>query len=204
VGKGSGADGPAEFGEGVRLQAGKNRHAQVVRSGRRQFFQGRRREEFLEWFAATGSVVYSAGKAGVSDKTVWKHRMNDPVFAEAFDRAQEQGVARVRALSLQGKKGPIAIDGDWEAPELDDFDPAVVALILREDERRKAGGGRQPGRAPRAATNAQVDAELGRRLEVYKRRVRASAAAAGRACPACGRVWEVEAAAGECAAGAGA
>lgn len=194
-GAGAGQGKKVELGEGLRLQAGKNRGAQVVRAGKREYFQGRRREEFLEWFAATGSVVFSAAKAGVCDKTVWKHRMKDPVFAEAFDRAQEQGVARVRALSLQGKKGPIEIDGDWEAPELEDFDPAVVAYILRDGERRKAEGRRPAGRAPTAASNAQVDAELGRRLEVFKRRVRALAAAAGRVCPACGRVLGLDGAA---------
>ncbi len=68
-----------------RICSGKHRPLQVSRDGKRKLFK-KARKAFLEWFAATGNVVWSAEKVGFSDKTVWRHRMNDPRFAEAFDR----------------------------------------------------------------------------------------------------------------------
>jgi hypothetical protein len=146
---------------------------------------------FLEWFAASGSVVWSAAKADVSYKTVWKHRMADPLFAAAFDRAQEQGVARAKALLLEGRRArkPIAVDGDWEAAELDDFDPALLAKIVFDHERRLARGP-QRGKAPAAASNADVEAALAKRLALLTARARAKARAEGAVCPGCGRRFE--------------
>jgi hypothetical protein len=163
----------------------------VVSSGKRAFFQGKRRTEFLEWFAASGNVVWSARKAGVNYKTVWKHRMNDPAFAEAFDRAQEQGVARARALLLEGRRKaePIGLDGDWQAPELEDYDPALLAKIVFEDERRRQGAPRGGGAAPRAASNAEVAAALAKRLALFAKRMRAEAAARRAPCPCCGQAF---------------
>ena len=107
---GCGAGKALTLAPGERLQGGKNRAAQVVRAGGREYFKGKRRIEFLEWFAASGNVAWSARKAGVTDKTVWWHRMNDPAFADAFDRAQEQGVARAKALLLEGRRSAERID----------------------------------------------------------------------------------------------
>jgi hypothetical protein len=85
----------------------------VTRAGARKLFDKKARKAFLEWFAATGNVLWSAEKVGFSDKTVWKHRMNDPPFAEAFDRAFEQSAMRNKARMLERKKKetPIEIDG---------------------------------------------------------------------------------------------
>ena len=174
----------------VRVQAGKNRAAQVVPAGGRELFGERKRRQFLEWFAWSGNVAWSARRTGISDKTVWRHRMNCPDFAEAFDRAQEQGVARAKAAALAGKTGRIDLDGDWEPPALEDYDPQVIRMVLDGDARRRAGGGRQAGRAPAVASNAEVEAALAKRLALLSARVRAKAAAAGAACPGCGRAFE--------------
>ena len=96
----------AECGEeepGVRIGPNKHREVQLARTGKRRLFKGKGRKAFLKWFAATGNVVWSAAKAGFDDSTVWKHRMNDPRFAEAFDRAFEQSVARNKARMLERK-----------------------------------------------------------------------------------------------------
>ena len=103
--------------------------------------------------------------------------MNDPDFAEAFDRALEQGTARVRAKLIESRdKGePIEIGGDREAPELDGIDPQVALSLLREHERMRggppAGFGRKQGRRPRVATNAEVRSALVKRLRAFGVRV---------------------------------
>jgi hypothetical protein len=158
--------------EGGRICAGKHRAIQIARSGERKLFDKKARKAFLEWFAATGNVRWSAEKVGFSDKTVWKHRMNDPVFADAYDRAEEQALARLRAKRLETKRKPlkIGVEGDWDAPEMDDIDPILASTLLREHD-GKAGRPRKTGRVPRVASNAEVRAALVRRLGAYGVRV---------------------------------
>lgn len=167
--------------EDGRLQPNKNREVQVARAGKRRLFKGKARKRFLKWFAATGNVAWSAEKAGYSDKTVWKHRMNDPRFAEAFDRAFEQSVARnkARMLERKAKAKPIAVGGGAGEAELEDCDLEKAWPLIVEMERAKGRGGGaaigrpcKAGRAPRVASNAEVRAELEKRLRAFGRRRR--------------------------------
>jgi hypothetical protein len=84
-------------GAKLRVCAGKNRIVQVASAGSRKLFDARRREVFLEWFAATCNVRLAAAKAGVAYQTVFKHRMKDPAFAADWDVALAQGYARLEA-----------------------------------------------------------------------------------------------------------
>jgi hypothetical protein len=88
-------------GEGLRVTPNKNRIVQVRRTGGRKLFDKARKEVFLEWFAATCNVALSAGKAGVCDKTVYKHLLKDPAFEEAALRALRLGYFRLEARELQ-------------------------------------------------------------------------------------------------------
>lgn len=171
--------------KGQRICASKHRSLQITRTGKRKLFDKKARKGFLGWFAATGNVVWSARKVGFSDKTVWKHRMNDPRFAEDFDRALEQSVVRnkARMVERKAKEKPIAIDGGIGEAELEDCDLEKAWPLIVEMERakgRNGGGGGAPigrprdrGRMPRAASNAQVRKELEKRLRAFGRRCRA-------------------------------
>ena len=179
------ADEPGDDPE--RIQPNKHRSLQVTRAGERKLFDKKARKAFLEWFAATGNVVWSAEKIGFSDKTVWKHRMNDPRFAEAFDRAFEQSVVRNKARMVERKAKAIAVDGGVGEAELEECDLEKAWPLIVELERAKARGGGAPigrprkrGRLPRAASNAQVRKELEKRLRAFARRLRAE----GKAPPA--------------------
>jgi hypothetical protein len=167
-----------------RICASKHRELQITRAGERKLFDKKARKAFLEWFAATGNVLWSAQKVGFCDKTVWKHRMNDPRFAEAFDRAFEQSLMRnkARMVERKAKEKPIEIDGGVGEAELEDCDLEKAWPLIVEIERAKGrdrGGGapigrpRNRGRMPRAASNAQVRKELTKRLQAFGRRMRA-------------------------------
>jgi hypothetical protein len=154
--------------EDGRIVPGRNREAQVRRNGGRKLFDEAAKLQFLEWFAATCNAGWAAERAGFNYKTVWKHRMNDPAFAEDYDRAEEQALARLRAKRLETKRKPLrrGIEGDWDAPEMDDIDPILAAQLLREHDGR-AGRPRKTGRTPRVARNAEVRAALVKRLGAY-------------------------------------
>jgi hypothetical protein len=73
----------------------------VRRTGGRKLFGKERKEVFLEWFAATCNARLSAEKAGVSEKTVYKHLAKDPEFLDGFGRAVQVGYVRLEARELQ-------------------------------------------------------------------------------------------------------
>jgi len=108
---------------GVELsdyQAGANRRLQVTKRGWNRFDAGRRKT-FLKWFAATANAAESARRAGVGYSTVYDHRMADPRFAEAWDRALEQSYARLEAKVVemqfeQAAGEAIEFDGGFEPP----------------------------------------------------------------------------------------
>lgn len=168
----------------ARLCAGKHRHVQEARVGERKLFDAARRKVFLEWFAATANVKMSAGQAGVCYQTVFKHRMKDAAFAAAWDEALAQGYARVEAKMLETKGTPIEIDGDLDAPELDELDPQLGLALLREHAKRvglafPAGQARKAGRPPRVASEAEVAEALVARLVVFGAGVRGEIGRAG-------------------------
>jgi hypothetical protein len=165
-------------GGGERIASGRNRELQVARDGSRKLFKGKLRKRFLEYFAATANAKWSADRVGIAYQTVWKHRMKDPRFAEAYDRALDQALARVRAKLVETriKAEPIEIDGDFDAPELDEIDPQIGLAILREHGWGLSGPSplgrpRKAGRAPQVASNAEVRAALVKRLEAFGERV---------------------------------
>ena len=156
----------------ARVQANKHRKIQLARTGGRKLFNKAAQRVFLEWFAATCNVKWSAEMAGFNYKTVLRHRMNDAHFAEGWDRAVRQGYARLEAkvIETRRKETPIGIEGDWDAPEMDEIDPHLALAILREHKREIAGV-KKPGRAPSVASNAEVFDALVKRLRAFGIRV---------------------------------
>ena len=63
---------PGRIEEG-RIQANKHRKLQVTQS-RRKLFGKEAKKDFLEWFAATANLGWSARMAGFNYKTVLRHR----------------------------------------------------------------------------------------------------------------------------------
>ena len=169
---------------GERIQPGRNRELQVQRAGGRKLFDEAAQAVFLEWFAATCNFVWSAEMAGFNYKTVMRHRMNDPRFREGCDRAVEQGYARVEAKRLETRKKqlPIGIEGDWDAPEMDEMSPERMDAILRQYklEAKHPELVRRQGRRPRIASNAEVREALAGRLKAFRDRVRARTRGGGR------------------------
>jgi hypothetical protein len=165
----------------ARIASGKNRRVQVVRTGKRKLFGRERKLVFLEWFAATCNVKFAAAKAGVAYQTVFKHRMKDAAFAEAWDRCLGQGYARVEAQMLETEVAAEAfeVDGDWDAPELQKIEPQLGLALLREHKKSLGEGAspfraaRKQGRRPKTASNAEIEVALVKRLVVYGVRVTA-------------------------------
>ncbi len=171
-------------------------------------FDARRRRVFLEWFAATCNARLSCEKAGITQRTAYRHRREDSAFAEAWEEALQQGYAAVEAsLVADALRGFVQSD-DWDGDEKDeaegplhhpaDGSPPHPRLrgdreeltfeqrmaVLREYRRSDGGGGpRAQGKATpvagRVATAEEVEAALIKRLKNFAVRV-ATADAEGR------------------------
>jgi hypothetical protein len=153
-------------GEAVRIGPNKNREMQVRRTGERLLFDEARKEAFLQWFALTANISFAAEQAGVCRQTVSKHRLADPAFAERYKEALSLAVPDLQARLLSYLQGrpTLNIAGDLEPPDDQAFDPQLALQILRELSRispdGKAGAPLKQGRAPRVATNEEVEAAL--------------------------------------------
>ena len=162
-----------------RIQANRHRDIQIARTGGRKLFDVAAKSVFLEWFAATCNLSWAAEMAGFNTRRA-PERTNDADFAADFDRAMEQGYARLEAKRLETKRQPlrIGIEGDWDAPETADMPDERIDAILRERGRQLAGE-KKAGRPPRVASNAEVREALSKRLRAFRDRIRARGRGAG-------------------------
>ncbi len=141
------------WGEGVKIRSGNHRLVQVARPGARKLFDARRRGVFLEWFAATCNAKLSCEKAGITQKTAFRHRRKDPAFAVAWEEALQQGyaaleaslVAEALASSADEEEPPHPAHAPHESPspargEGLSFEQRMA--VLREY--RRSDGGRGP------------------------------------------------------------
>ena len=188
---------PSELGEDLSdYQAGSNRRVQLTRRGWNRF-DAEKRKLFLKWFAATANAAQSARLAGVAKSTVFAHRMKDGRFAEAWDRALEQGYARLEAKALemqfeQAAGDPIEFDGAFDPPDapLVDFDKAMMLLkqhksevtrirgerVLRQAQDERGISGRRKKKTPicereRLASDAEMRRALVKSLKAFGVRV---------------------------------
>lgn len=174
------------------FQAGSGRKLQLAKRGWNRF-DARRQKIFLEWFAATCNAKEAARRAGVAYSTVYRHRMNDARFAENWDRALEQGYARLEAKLLQAQFESVAgdaieFDGAFEPDDAPDpalVDPQMAMMLLRqhrsEVERIRAAtrppanrsGSKASFDRPRLASDADVRRALVKSLRAFGVRVTA-------------------------------
>src|SRR3954447_6408087 len=184
---------PRKLGEELSdYQAERNRRVQVTRRGWNRFDQAKKKV-FLKWFAATANARESARRAGVGYSTVFDHRMDDARFSEAWDRALDQGYARLEATNLQmqfeqAAGPPLEFDGAFEPPESRLVDPVMAMQLLKQHkaevariraERAQRDDPPRRGRVKRVpihererlASDAEVQRALVRSLKAFGVRV---------------------------------
>lgn len=124
---------------GRRLQRRRLRHMR---------FTAARQTIFIEHFLWSCDVRDAAAAAGVDPTTVYKHRLLNPDFAAAFERAIEQGYVLLEAEALRQRLQAQrqlreALDGGGQPPPetAAEFE-SVMKLLARWDR----GGGRRGAR----------------------------------------------------------
>jgi len=157
--------------DGDWIVPGKNRRLVKPRGvDRRVKFGKARREAFLEHLAATCNVTASAAAVGISFSAIYRCRMRDPEFREAWVQALEQGYARLEAaLLLRATSGGAApeVRGDLAdaGPETVEEIDWVKGLELMRLRARLPDGRVPGGGAPQRAPFDEVAAKLVKRLK---------------------------------------
>lgn len=132
--------------EGFEIEPNNQRLLQR-RRGRGNQFTDRRKQMFLDHFAATADVEASARAAGVHPSTVYKHRRADPVFAAGWDEALRTAYALLEAEAVRQRlvaQRRAAFEPAPGAEAAQEFE-RVVKLLARLD-RQGARGVREVGR----------------------------------------------------------
>ena len=156
---------------GERITSRPGGGVQVAETGRKLFGK-QRRETFLEHLAATCNVKRSADAAEVTVQCVYKQRMKDGAFREAWGRALEQGYARLEAMLLEraARAEPVEVEGDLVLSE-EPFDRELAIHLLREHKKGLAGIPRAPQPALKSAEWSEVETYFIARLKALKVRI---------------------------------
>jgi hypothetical protein len=128
------------------LQASRNRARQLLErrgGGRHEPFCEGKQKVFLEFFATTCNAKWAARVAGVAYSTVYRHRMLKPAFARAWDKALEQGYARLEMRTVQQQFADvdevleaILVEGDWDVPDPPEMDLDRALQLLKHHHDR--------------------------------------------------------------------
>jgi len=168
-----------------RIIPNKNRKLQVAPTSRKLFDEAAK-DEFLEWFAATGNCALSARKTGFHYRTVIRHWREDEAFGERCEEALRMGYPRLEELALRAAEEALKraaakpIKGD-RAPPPEHFrmDPMTAVQLLREHKRHLAGlaggsgRGAKPGPPPTKWSFDAAFEALDKELQVFKARTEA-------------------------------
>lgn len=173
---------PADGAVGEERIASNNRRLLQRRKMRHVRFDEKRKGVFLAAFARSCDLLAAAAAAGVCERTVYYHLRRDPVFAEAFQAALEEGYSRLDAETLRlrleaqarlrrameeaeaaGEPLPLAEEGV-------EFDRAMKLLARWERRNGRLGRREVAPERRRVWTFEESIAELDRKLDVFAMR----------------------------------
>jgi hypothetical protein len=172
-----------------RIIPNTNRRLQVSHT-RRKLFGKARQEAFLEHLAATCNVTDSAAAADICVGSVYRERMRNPLFREAWGLALEQGYARLEAALLaraaSGASRPRVkgdkivgagagidggVDGGVDEAGAVDWDKAMD--LLRQHRRGLDGAPRRGGHVTRRVGIEALRAKVIKKLKAIGYKVEA-------------------------------
>lgn len=133
----------SRFGELVE-RVSANRGAQVVRAGVGRWSK-RGEEAFLAELAASANVQRACAAAGFSTQALYKRRLTDRHFAEAWDAALIIGQARVEAYLIQTADrtfDPGSVADDAELPKMS-VGEAIQVVKLGHAKSARSGAQRK-------------------------------------------------------------
>jgi hypothetical protein len=96
--------------------------------------KGEWKPDFLKALAETGNVGASARLAGIGRTAVFRHRHNDPIFAEAWDDAIDEAADLLEAeawrRAVKGTEKPV-YQGGVLVGHIQEYDTTLLIFLLK-------------------------------------------------------------------------
>lgn len=144
------------------------------RKVRKDGWSTRRREIFLDHYAATGNASEACRAAGMAEGSASRLRRRDPEFAEQYDSAHAASLIRLEGLVAQyaETRGRTVAVEPGEVPPVDmaNFDPELALKVLNRRRPSTGGFADRCGAKPRRATKAELVASLRRLIAMVRKR----------------------------------
>ena len=165
---------PRGRGSEVVVRVSKRHGPQVVRAGEGRWSEAKEKRFFQALFD-TGNVRAAAAAVGMSTTAIYNRRRNNEAFAEAWEAVLSESKVQLE-MNMVGAANR-ALDGidPAEPPKLSTREAVAVFTSVRKAD--AAARGRQPHRAVRIASNAEVREALVKGLKAFGARVTAEEAA---------------------------
>lgn len=129
-------------GKGRRIQRRAPRGSQQAKPKRRSF-TAKRRQSFLDHFAASCNASAAARSVGISENCVYRWRRIDAQFREGWKEALDQGMAALEADQVRAAREAVKIRRNKAAAVRVGTMDARTSLAVLEAYRRSQG--RDPG-----------------------------------------------------------
>jgi hypothetical protein len=143
-------------------------------------FTDERQKKFLTEFASTCNVKAAAEKVGVQVSTIYYRRMHDAAFSDAWNAAQAQGIAALRAELVRRSRALLeaATPSELAHERLEGMDAKFLLNLItiheRNDGTRRGDNRPQRSDANEAAARLQallLRMRLERKREMEERRL---------------------------------
>jgi hypothetical protein len=145
-----------------------------MRKVRKDGWTARKREIFLDHYAASGNAAEACRAAGMSANAAAVLRRRDPEFAAQYDAAHEMSKLHLEELTIQyAKTGgrTVAVEpGEIPPVNLAHFDPELALRILQRPRPSLRPYRGRTGRPPQRASKAELIAAINKLLDVAERR----------------------------------
>jgi len=146
-----------------------------IRQVRKDGWTARKREKFLDHFAATGNAREACRAAGMAEGAAYQLRRRDPDFAAQYDEAIGFAKVRLEELAIEYAKtgGRMAKVEPGEIPPVDmaAFDPELALKILRLPRPSADGNRSRVGARPRYASKEELTHAILKGLDALGRRL---------------------------------
>ena len=129
-------------GKGRRLQVRAARGSKQAKPKRRSF-TAKRRQAFLNHFAASCNAAAAARSVGISENCVYRWRRTNEQFREGWNEALAQGVAGLEADQVRAAREAVKVRRSKAAAVRVGTMDAKTSLAVLEAYRRSQG--RDPG-----------------------------------------------------------
>ncbi len=146
-----------------------------VRKVRADGWNARRREIFLDHYAASANAAEACRAAGMYEGAAYQLRRRDPDFARQYDEAHAVALLRLEEMAVRyaatgGRTAPVE-PGATPPGDIAAFDPEFALKVLSRPWPGREGRAPRRGAPLRRASKAELTGSILRLLDALDRRL---------------------------------